>query len=84
MPCPRGVAGRGDRLSDLRHVAGGDGRRRLYRRAGGGDVVRPGEPPHAAEEDASFAGFYLGSLALGVTLVSLRGSSVDLLHVLFG
>ncbi|MBN3117088.1 metal ABC transporter permease [Pectobacterium brasiliense] len=36
------------------------------------------------KEDASFAGFYLGSLALGVTLVSLRGSSVDLLHVLFG
>ena len=35
-------------------------------------------------EDASFAGFYLGSLALGVTLASLRGSSVDLLHVLFG
>ncbi len=35
-------------------------------------------------EDASFACFYLGSLALGVTLVSLRGSSVDLLHVLFG
>ncbi len=35
-------------------------------------------------EDASFAGFYLGSLALGVTLVSLKGSSVDLLHVLFG
>lgn len=35
-------------------------------------------------EDTSFAGFYLGSLALGVTLVSLRGSSVDLLHVLFG
>ena len=25
-------------------------------------------------EDSSFAGFYLGSLALGVTLVSLRGS----------
>ncbi|MCG8707436.1 metal ABC transporter permease [Brenneria sp. 4F2] len=36
------------------------------------------------KEDASFAGFYLGSLALGVTLVSLRGSSIDLLHVLFG
>ena len=36
------------------------------------------------KEDASFAGFYLGSLALGVTLVSMRGSSVDLLHVLFG
>ncbi|HEY1845922.1 MAG TPA: metal ABC transporter permease [Buttiauxella sp.] len=36
------------------------------------------------KEDASFAGFYLGSLALGVTLISLRGSSVDLLHLLFG
>nr|MBA2815351.1 Manganese transport system membrane protein MntB [Candidatus Pantoea persica] len=36
------------------------------------------------KEDASFAGFYLGSLALCVTLVSLCGSSIDLLHVLFG
>ncbi|MGL9769467.1 MAG: metal ABC transporter permease [Sodalis sp. (in: enterobacteria)] len=36
------------------------------------------------KEDASFAGFYLSSLALGVTLISLRGSSVDLLHLLFG
>ncbi|MGD8107021.1 metal ABC transporter permease [Pantoea sp. FN0302] len=35
-------------------------------------------------EDSSFAGFYLGSLALGVVLVSLRGSGVDLLHLLFG
>ncbi|MDE2361907.1 MAG: metal ABC transporter permease [Hyphomicrobiales bacterium] len=35
-------------------------------------------------EDASLAGLYLVSLALGVTLVSLRGSNVDLLHVLFG
>jgi zinc/manganese transport system permease protein len=35
-------------------------------------------------EDASLAAFYLVSLALGVTLVSLRGSNVDLLHVLFG
>ncbi len=35
-------------------------------------------------EDASFAGFYLTSLALGVLLVSLRGSNIDLLHVLFG
>ena len=36
------------------------------------------------KEDASFAGLYLTPLALGVTLVSLRGSSVDLLHLLFG
>ena len=35
-------------------------------------------------EDASLAAFYLISLALGVLIVSLRGSNVDLLHVLFG
>ncbi len=35
-------------------------------------------------EDASFASFYLASLASGVLLVSLRGSNIDLLHVLFG
>lgn len=35
-------------------------------------------------EDASFAAFYLISLGLGVLLVSLRGSNMDLLHVLFG
>ena len=36
------------------------------------------------KEDASFASFYLTSLALGVLIVSLRGSNIDLLHVLFG
>ena len=35
-------------------------------------------------EDSSLAAFYLISVALGVLLISLRGSSVDLLHVLFG
>ena len=35
-------------------------------------------------EDASFAGFYLISLALGVLLVSVHGSNVDLLRLLFG
>jgi zinc/manganese transport system permease protein len=35
-------------------------------------------------EDASLAAFYLMSLALGVTIVSLKGTSIDLLHVLFG
>lgn len=35
-------------------------------------------------EDASFASFYLTSLALGVLIVSLRGSNIDLLHILFG
>ncbi|NRT58196.1 metal ABC transporter permease [Sphaerotilus uruguayifluvii] len=35
-------------------------------------------------EDASFAAFYLIALALGVLLISMRGSSVDLIHVLFG
>ena len=38
----------------------------------------------ALREDASLAGFYLISLALGVLIVSTRGSNVDLLHVLFG
>ncbi|MBF0260338.1 MAG: metal ABC transporter permease [Magnetococcales bacterium] len=36
------------------------------------------------KEDATFATFYLTSLAAGVLIVSLRGSNVDLLHVLFG
>ncbi len=35
-------------------------------------------------EDASFAALYLISLATGVLIVSLRGSSIDLIHVLFG
>jgi zinc/manganese transport system permease protein len=38
----------------------------------------------AQREDASLAAFYLISLALGVLLVSLKGSSVDLMHILFG
>ena len=35
-------------------------------------------------EDASLAAFYLISLALGVMIISMRGSNVDLMHVLFG
>lgn len=35
-------------------------------------------------EDTSLAAFYLISLSLGVLIVSVRGNSVDLLHVLFG
>lgn len=38
----------------------------------------------AIREDASLAAFYLISLALGVLIVSTRGSNVDLMHVLFG
>ncbi|WP_322515490.1 metal ABC transporter permease [Rhodopseudomonas palustris] len=36
------------------------------------------------KEDASLAAFYLMSLAVGVTIVSMRGTNIDLLHVLFG
>ncbi|WP_189374248.1 metal ABC transporter permease [Vogesella alkaliphila] len=36
------------------------------------------------KEDASFAAFYLLSLAIGVLLVSGSGSNVDLMHLLFG
>ena len=35
-------------------------------------------------EDASLAAFYLLSLALGVFIISVKGSNIDLLHVLFG
>ncbi len=36
------------------------------------------------KEDASLAAFFLISLALGVTLVSMKGTNIDLLHFLFG
>jgi zinc/manganese transport system permease protein len=36
------------------------------------------------KEDASLATFYLVSLALGVMIVSVKGTNLDLLHVLFG
>ena len=35
-------------------------------------------------EDASFAAFYLISLAIGVLIISMFGSNVDIMHVLFG
>jgi len=38
----------------------------------------------ALREDASFAAAYLTSLALGVLIVSLKGSAVDLMNILFG
>ena len=36
------------------------------------------------KEDAALAVFYLVSLALGVAVISVRGTGIDLLHVLFG
>lgn len=36
------------------------------------------------KEDASFSGLYMGALALGITLISLKGSGMDLLNILFG
>ena len=36
------------------------------------------------KQETSFAAFYLISLALGVLLISSKGSQVDLIHVLFG
>jgi zinc/manganese transport system permease protein len=35
-------------------------------------------------EDGAMAVFYLVSLALGVTIISARGTNVDLMHVFFG
>jgi zinc/manganese transport system permease protein len=36
------------------------------------------------KEDASLAAFFLVSLAVGVTIISMGGTSIDLLHILFG
>src|SRR5271154_6668627 len=36
------------------------------------------------KEDASLAAFFLVALALGVTIVSVKGSNVDLMNFLFG
>jgi zinc/manganese transport system permease protein len=36
------------------------------------------------KEDTSLAAFFLLSLAIGVTIVSMRGTNIDLLHILFG
>lgn len=36
------------------------------------------------KEDASFASFYLISLAVGTCLISVNGSNLDLIHFLFG
>lgn len=38
----------------------------------------------ATSEDANLAVFYLVSMAFGVCLITLKGSGVDLMHVLFG
>ena len=64
----------------------------LFAMAGGGlaagfiIAVGAGLIARATElkEDASLAAFFLISLALGVTIVSVKGTSVDLLHFLFG
>src|SRR6201994_3547136 len=40
--------------------------------------------PTQIKEKASLATLYLISLALGVTIVSIKGTNIDLLHVLFG
>jgi zinc/manganese transport system permease protein len=37
-----------------------------------------------AKEDSSFAAFFMISLATGVLIISVKGGSVDLMHVLFG
>jgi len=64
----------------------------LFAMAGGGlaagfiIAVGAGLIARATElkEDASLAAFFLISLALGVTIVSVKGTNIDLLHVLFG
>ena len=80
----RDPARRRDRLSRRRPVAvrhdGGGLIAGFVVAVGAGAVART----TILQEDASLAAFYLISLALGVTIVSLKGSNIDLLHVLFG
>lgn len=38
----------------------------------------------ALREDASFTAAYLTSLAAGVMIISMHGSAIDLMHILFG
>jgi zinc/manganese transport system permease protein len=49
--------------------------------AGSAGVIARLQPKR---QEVSLAAFYLVSLALGVMIVSVRGSNVDLMHVLFG
>jgi zinc/manganese transport system permease protein len=49
--------------------------------AGSAGVIARLQPKR---QEVGLAAFYLVSLALGVMMVSVRGSNVDLMHVLFG
>src|SRR6202008_3655751 len=49
--------------------------------AGSAGLVAQFQPKR---REASLAAFYLVSLALGVMIISFRGSNADLMHVLFG
>lgn len=61
-------------------MAGGGMIAGLVIAVGAGLVARNTE----LKEDASLAAFFLISLALGVTIVSVKGTNIDLLHFLFG
>lgn len=47
-------------------------------------LARARQQQQQQEEDITLAVFYLLSLAVGVLVVTARGSNVDLMHVLFG
>ena len=80
----RDFAGRGDRLSARRlsvFAMAGGGLIAGFLIAFGAGLIARATP---LKEDASLAAFFLISLALGVTIVSVKGSNVDLVHFLFG
>ena len=73
LPAPRSIPGLRLKLShDFWRAC------RRHRRALLSGAVSVRDP----KEDTSLAAFYLISLALGGLIVSLRGSSIDLMHVL--
>ncbi len=75
---------RGGGVSAERHVAAGHDPRRLHRRHRGCPGGRVGEPADTVKRGRQFCRILSGLAGPGVTTVSLRGSSVDLLHLLFG
>lgn len=83
-PVPRRTAGGGGGLFALRAFAHGHDCGRFSGRAGRGGGGGLGFALHPPARGRQPGGLYLISLALGVLLVSLRGNSMDLMHVLFG
>ena len=85
MRCRTPFSRRGGGVSAERHVAAGHDSRRLHRRHRGCPGGRVGEPADTVKRGRQFCRILSGLAGLWASpLEWLRGSSVDLLHLLFG